>query len=356
MTTASTVAALRQPGSTQGVLYRTAYTLGAPVSKDKHSAHSQQPIFIGVETDLTHFTTERVILLRCKASTRVKVLGLIDHYLTDGATMSSAQAATLAGKCQWVLANGRVGRSALAALSARQYGSDSPSQVTAAARQLRIGGGRVALPVDESLASSLRFLRQLFDGGLPDRRLPALSRAPAPPIVILSDAMWEPAPGTSTGTGHMAFVVWVPDESTGGGTLSYAHKAAPQGLLAWSHAMRPQQSFIIMLELVALAAPYFSSISPSFAGRDVLHFADNQSANAGVVKGRSTAPDLNAIIGELHLQWEHLDIRPWVEYVRSKANVADMPSRGEGALVAAVLGIEAQVVPFRLSPCMARFE
>ena len=128
MTTASTVAALRQPGSTQGVLYRTAYTLGAPVSKDKHSAHSQQPIFIGVETDLTHFTTERVILLRCKASTRVKVLGLIDHYLTDGATMSSAQAATLAGKCQWVLANGRVSQSALAALSACQYSSDAWSK------------------------------------------------------------------------------------------------------------------------------------------------------------------------------------------------------------------------------------
>lgn len=72
-----------------------------------------------------------------------------------------------------------------------------------------------------------------------------------------------------------------------------------------------------------------------------------------MVKGRSTAPDLNAIVGKLHLRWEHLDIRPWVEYVHSKANVAVMPSRwGRGAVV---LNIEAQVVAFQLSLCLAQF-
>lgn len=68
---------------------------------------------------------------------------------------------------------------------------------------------------------------------------------------MLPVAMWEPALGTSTGIGHMAFVVRVLDETTGGGTLSYAHKAAMHGLLTWSHVMQLKELFIIMPELVA---------------------------------------------------------------------------------------------------------
>jgi hypothetical protein len=111
----------------------------------------------------------------------------------------------------------------------------------------------------------------------------------------------------------------------------------PAELLAWSAEFKTKETYIVLLELVAMAAAYAGDIAEMFRGRDVLHFADNQSANGGLVKGRSPAPDLNEIIGETHDRWADLDIRPWVDYVRSEANVADLPSRGAGADVGAAL-------------------
>ena len=140
-------------------------------------------------------------------------------------------------------------------------------------------------------------------------------------------------------TGKHGWVVW--------GDL-----AAPPELLAWSNRIKAKQTFIVLLELVAIAAVYSSPIALAFRGRDVLHFADNQSANMGIVKGRSSSPDLNAVIGELHQTWSGLGIRPWIEYVRSAANVADLPSRLEGNLVSDTLGLLTQQVVVSLPPSL----
>ena len=158
----------------------------------------------------------------------------------------------------------------------------------------------------------------------------------------------------------MGFVVWFPDDgspppdcageiqvardadgSEVRGWLCWASASAPAELLKWSDDIRHKETFIVLLELVALAAVYSSPVAQFMRGRDVLHFADNQSANCGAVKGRSRSPDLNQIIGELHPKWAELEIRPWVEYVRSAANVADLPSRGGGGNVGRTLGMNA---------------
>ena len=109
------------------------------------------------------------------------------------------------------------------------------------------------------------------------------------------------------------------------GRLCWASMAAPAKLLEWSDQIRHKETFIVLLELVALAAVYSSPVAQFLRGRDVLHFADNQSANRGAVKGRSSAPDLNKVIGELHPTWAELDVRPWVEYVRSRLTSRTYP-------------------------------
>ena len=50
--------------------------------------------------------------------------------------------------------------------------------------------------------------------------------------------------------------------------------------------------------------------------------------------------------------WSGLDIRPWIEYVRSAANVADLPSRLEGNLVSDTLGLLTQQVVVSLPPSL----
>ena len=59
----------------------------------------------------------------------------------------------------------------------------------------------------------------------------------------------------------------------------------------------------------------------------MIHYADNTSANAGVVKGCSPSPDCDRFIGNLHFWWAELKTNVWVTYVASDANLSDDPSR-----------------------------
>jgi hypothetical protein len=336
------VKALRRPSSTQGVLFMAAYMLGAPVSAMKHQPWSQRPEFIGVVTDMTDIHRD-AIRLWCKPATREKVSRLIAGYMRPGADMTPGQAASLHGKCGWAMLRARMGRSALGALITRQYRSHGERRV------------------DDALRRAMAVLRDIFASDTPVV-LPTRPRPWQAPVVILTDASYEEAgPGRPHGSGCLGQVIWIPDDGRGpppggnlrpwrrqavrspvggrtiDGWLSHAAMEAPAELLAWSAEFKTKETYIVLLELVAMAAAYAGDIAEMFRGRDVLHFADNQSANGGLVKGRSPAPDLNAIIGETHDRWAILDIRPWVDYVRSEANVADLPSRGAGADVGAAL-------------------
>ena len=83
----------------------------------------------------------------------------------------------------------------------------------------------------------------------------------------------------------------------------------------------------------------------SFAGADVIHFADNKAANGGAVSAYSAAADLARIVSALHARWAVLAIDPWVEFVKSGANLADDPTRGR---MARLLAMGSVFVPFEL--------
>ena len=88
-------------------------------------------------------------------------------------------------------------------------------------------------------------------------------------------------------------------------------------------------------------------LADSIRGKDVLHFADNKAANASAAKGYSGAADLARIVSALHGRWAELGIDPWVEFVKSEANIADEPSRGFLDTLIAMSGVE---VPFDYPP------
>ena len=67
--------------------------------------------------------------------------------------------------------------------------------------------------------------------------------------------------------------------------------------------------------------------------RDVLHFVDNTSAIMGLYKGYSPAPDSCRLIQIFHLIMARLNFRTWWEWVASKANISDLPSRNDFALL-----------------------
>ena len=60
----------------------------------------------------------------------------------------------------------------------------------------------------------------------------------------------------------------------------------------------------------------------------VIHYIDNSSALYGMTKGYSSVPDSLAIIRAFHAANLALRANVWFNYVATKANVADLPSRG----------------------------
>jgi hypothetical protein len=59
----------------------------------------------------------------------------------------------------------------------------------------------------------------------------------------------------------------------------------------------------------------------------VLHWIDNTGALSALIKGYSGQPDLARITSMFHMFNCGLQSRVYFEYVESKANVADLPSR-----------------------------
>eukprot|EP00965_Chrysotila_dentata_P206623 6183644-Pleurochrysis_carterae.AAC.1 len=86
--------------------------------------------------------------------------------------------------------------------------------------------------------------------------------------------------------------------------------------------------YIGQLELLAAIAVYYL-LPKTCKGRKVIHYVDNTSARAGLVKGYSSMSDSAKIV---HAFWAlpcGLDISCWFEHITSKASVADLLSRGE---------------------------
>ena len=91
-----------------------------------------------------------------------------------------------------------------------------------------------------------------------------------------------------------------------------------------SLCQRSQQ--IGQVELLGALTPYLSA-PELFAHRDVLHFIDNTSAQTALMKGYSGVPDSARLVHLFHAWNLGAQCRVWFEYVPSKANVSDAPSR-----------------------------
>ena len=93
-----------------------------------------------------------------------------------------------------------------------------------------------------------------------------------------------------------------------------------------------RRQYIGQFELLAAVCVYHS-LREELRGREVVHYIDNMSAMAALVKGYSRALDSARIVHAFHAWNAGVRVSSWFEYVRSKANIADMPSRSEFSLL-----------------------
>ena len=131
------------------------------------------------------------------------------------------------------------------------------------------------------------------------------------------------------GTGGLGFVVYFPPSHPRGGrggTFSYAHRRVCAADLPF---LSRGDHLIGQLELLAAASVYSSYPASDFAGWDVVHYIDNTSALYSLSKGYSAKPDSLLIVRAFLALDLAIRANIWFNYVATKANVADLPSRGD---------------------------
>ena len=97
---------------------------------------------------------------------------------------------------------------------------------------------------------------------------------------------------------------------------------------------RPKAQYIGQLELLAAVVAYTTFRFPDvLAGKHVIHWIDNESAVYSLAKGYSGAADSARVVNLYHACVAQLGVTPWLEYVGTDDNIADLPSRGEYGLL-----------------------
>ena len=109
------------------------------------------------------------------------------------------------------------------------------------------------------------------------------------------------------------------------GRVVYADADPPWGVLLSSWRL-DRKTYIAELEALAAISVY-TTYPDLFKGRKVNHFIDNTVALSALVHGYSGKPDLAKSVNVFYLQMLSLRASVYFEYVPSKANIADLPSR-----------------------------
>ena len=106
---------------------------------------------------------------------------------------------------------------------------------------------------------------------------------------------------------------------------------------------KARKQYIGQLELYAALIAY-TTFKRELQGRKVIHWIDNTGALAALIKGYSSVPDSAQIVHAFHSLNLGLKCKVWFEYVFTKANIADLPSRKDFKLLNELGSIEKDVV------------
>ena len=300
--------------SARHALRALARLLGLPFSDNEKKSLPMALLrtFLGVENDFRLFGSRRELRTSVSDSRQATLLEMCTEALQAGTFAACGGIDRFCGKLQFALtwSTNRVGRAVMQPLHG-------------AAARAQAGAG-------ETLGAAARlstdFFRHLLKAGLPGKRH-ALRRRKRRSVLIWSDACWE-AEGRLAGIG---FVVYVPDEkSEDGGDWYYGYAAVTDAFMTRFVGGRKQ--YIGQLEMLAAVCVYYSlahhpALCACLQDAPVVHFVDNYGAVAALCKGYASAIDSARIV---HAYWAlaaSLGFIPWLSYVRSKGNIADIPSR-----------------------------
>ena len=287
----------------QDVLGALLAAIGLPFAPKKHVPPAAVFVFLGVESDLTGAPGGEVSM----RVTQARIDSIVDQCVAvlESGEMSSAEASRLAGRLYFTLtwAFGRVGRACLQPILHETPG----------------------VRLSRAAAAALEFLVAILPHLRPQRFV--LERSHEPPVILYSDGCHEDE------TMDVGFIVGRPKPE------AYDTAAAFRtvDMYEWHHggasipadlraAFLERKQQIGQVEIIGGIIPYLS-VPELLVGSRVIHFIDNTSAIAALAKGYSNMPDSARLVHTFHAWQAGAMCDVWFEYVPSKANPADEPSR-----------------------------
>ena len=153
------------------------------------------------------------------------------------------------------------------------------------------------------------------------------------PVLVWTDAMFSRYDGTRLDTPEdgceaaIGAIVWCPRKEC----YFYSRLEIADDTLRWLFSIKHQ--YIAQLEMLAVLSLY-QSLPEVLEGQLVVHWVDNQGVLWNATHGSAREPGCAALTHLTSLQQAALRCRVWYEYVASKANPADAPSRGDFSFVA----------------------
>lgn len=283
-------------GSAQMALDALHSAVGLGLAPAKRKLMAQQQVELGVACDLRAAASRRTVYL---APTPARVADILHDLQTceDAGCMSPAYAEAMFGRVSFVLttAIGAVGRAAAQPLLQRAHEG---------------GSANAPLPFTPAMVQMHRFYRALLPS-LPPLALQCGDRQDTP-VVVYTDASYNEA-----GWSGLGIVV------VDGDDIYESGARVPPWLIKW---LRPRGQQINHLEAIVMAAARLT-FPDVLRGRRVVHFVDNTVALSKAVHGYANEPDMAAVVNALHVCDAALCVDAFYDWVPTKANVSDIPSR-----------------------------
>ena len=292
--------------SSQDALRAVFRAFGWDVELKKRKIGKLANIVLGVMVCLARILTDGVAVV---SPVRLKVESVLTDLRACKAKqkLSSGEASSFAGRLGWLSSStyGRIGRAATQCLMQRSHEATKEWNV--------------------QLDAMLEFLTAVLAEGV----LPPLEFSLAPgrlaPVIIYTDASfrWFQEPGKDrVPVAILGF--YVIDRVTGVELIS--------GMMLptffFKFLSTDLETYISQMELIAAIAVYYT-LPSLLADRAVIHFIDNFAALSALVHGYASKPDLARLVNLFHAQIAALRCWFYGDWVPSKANPADVPTRAE---------------------------
>lgn len=270
--------------------------LGFLLDPEKTQIPSEVSNVLGVVINTSSLTIQRSLLVEPKPTRKKNLVFMIDKIL-ELRELQPTVAASLVGKFGFLCSTmyGKVGRCCTNSIRARQYSLSGDFSLS------------------NEIVISLKLMRLFVQTASPRMQFVDPSK---PPVILYTDASDVPERDPRFVVGAVLFD---PESNL----LQHTSWVVPLEVV--NHWL-PKETYMGQLEILAgpLAISTWSSI---LTQRQVIHFVDNDSAAACLVKGYSSKTDSSGLVGTYWLAVSDCMTEPYIDRVESKSNLADGPSR-----------------------------